>query len=355
MSSVYPFKNLVFKGGGVKAFAYLGAIEVLERSKVLAKIERVAGNSAGSIMATIISFGLGVDTTIEIFNSLDYSNVSSTVEDEQTELDSRLPRFFREGHDLILGGMSALNRLRENYGLYSSKILHDWLEEVIASQCHGDGRATFADFKKLGFLDLYIVATNISAHKVIVFSAATTPNAAVADAAMASSSIPLFFESPQFDGNTFGQGDYYADGGVMVNYPLRIFDDPSFEQDSRYHQHGVNWETLGCRLYTPEECRADQEPITNLVGFVQNLLESLAEGEAHAHETSFIDRVRTINISNCCVSTTDFSVKPGSSKYDELVAAGRIATEMYLQNYSLPMDRFSEIRARLGGFFDWGR
>ena len=30
MAAKYPFRNLVFKGGGVKAFAYHGVIEVLE-------------------------------------------------------------------------------------------------------------------------------------------------------------------------------------------------------------------------------------------------------------------------------------------------------------------------------------
>jgi NTE family protein len=352
MVSKYPFRNLVFKGGGVKAFAYLGAVEFLERHNVLSQIERVAGNSAGSIMATMLSFGLDAQSTGELFDTLDYSKVTSTVEEEEVIGESRLPRVLQEGHERLVGGVSALNRLREKFGLYSSDYLHGWLEEVIASQSHGDGRATFADFRKLGFLDLYIVATNITAHTVTVFSAKTTPNAAVADAAIASSSIPLLFESPQFDGDTFGRGDYYADGGVMANYPLRIFDDLAFEENSRYYQNGVNWETVGCRLYTPEDCRPEQEQITNLIGFLENLLESLAEGETHAHETSFIDRVRTINISNCCVSTTDFSVRPGSSKYNELIAAGRVATQEYLENYKLPMDRFAEVRARLGGFFD---
>lgn len=352
MTSRYPFKNLVFKGGGIKSFAYLGAIEVLEKRKILQQIKRVAGNSAGSIMATMISFGLGVEEIAKIFDTLDYSKVSATMVDEESMGESRLPRVIQEGHERIVGSVNALNRLREKYGLYSSEYLHGWLEEVIASQCHGDGRSTFDDFKRFGFLDLHIVATNISAHTVTVFSAGTSPNAAVADAAMASSSIPLFFESPQFDGNTFGQGDYYADGGVMSNYPLRVFDDLAFEEESHYHQQGVNWETLGCRLYTPEDCKTHQEPIANLIDFVQNLLESLIEGEAHAHETSFIDRVRTINISNCCVSTTDFSVKPGSSKYDELIAAGSAATEEYLDSYKLPMDRFTELRARLEGIFD---
>ena len=48
MTHKYPFKNLVFKGGGIKAFAYIGALEAFEQHNVLSQIERVAGNSAGS-------------------------------------------------------------------------------------------------------------------------------------------------------------------------------------------------------------------------------------------------------------------------------------------------------------------
>ncbi|NAP00506.1 hypothetical protein FRY77_31490, partial [Halomonas sp. MG34] len=39
----------VFSGGGVKAYAFLGVLEVL-KSKEL-KLERVAGTSAGAIIA----------------------------------------------------------------------------------------------------------------------------------------------------------------------------------------------------------------------------------------------------------------------------------------------------------------
>ena len=56
MKHKYPIKNLVFKGGGIKAFAYIGALEALEQYKILSQIERVAGNSAGSTIATLISF-----------------------------------------------------------------------------------------------------------------------------------------------------------------------------------------------------------------------------------------------------------------------------------------------------------
>jgi predicted acylesterase/phospholipase RssA len=56
MKQKYPFKNLVFKGGGIKAFAYIGALEAFEQHNILSQIERVAGNSAGSTMATLVSF-----------------------------------------------------------------------------------------------------------------------------------------------------------------------------------------------------------------------------------------------------------------------------------------------------------
>lgn len=43
----YPYKNLVFKGGGIRGIAYVGVIEVLDENDILQQIERVAGTSAG--------------------------------------------------------------------------------------------------------------------------------------------------------------------------------------------------------------------------------------------------------------------------------------------------------------------
>ena len=102
MAQKYPFKNLVFKGGGVKAFAYLGAIEVLESYEVLAQIKRVAGNSAGSIMATMISFRLGAEETARLFATMDYSKVTSSSEEDEPRGESRLPKVLQEGHERII-------------------------------------------------------------------------------------------------------------------------------------------------------------------------------------------------------------------------------------------------------------
>ena len=41
----YPWKNLVFEGGGIKGLAYGGALEVLSEQKILPNITSVAGPS----------------------------------------------------------------------------------------------------------------------------------------------------------------------------------------------------------------------------------------------------------------------------------------------------------------------
>ncbi len=119
-------------------------------------------------------------------------------------------------------------RFFKKFGWYSSEYFYDWLEEVIAGQCDGNRRATFSDFKDRDFRDLYIMATNVSRQRVEVFSADHTPEVAVADAVRMSMSIPIFFEALRFDGQKFGDGDYYVDGGLYDNFPTHIFDEPVY-------------------------------------------------------------------------------------------------------------------------------
>ena len=53
----YPFRNLVFEGGGVKGIAYVGVIDALDKAGVIANIERVGGISAGAINDLLFAAG----------------------------------------------------------------------------------------------------------------------------------------------------------------------------------------------------------------------------------------------------------------------------------------------------------
>ncbi len=332
--SHYPFRNLIFQGGGIKGFAYHGVIPALEEAGILPQIERVGGTSVGAVMAVVLSFRLSAAESVALCRTLDYSKVPGLK--TAVRLPARLinASLARD----VAQNMDAFNRLLRHYGWYASDYAHNWLQETIAEQT-GDGRATFADFQEKGFRDLHVVATNLSQRHLEIFSADATPETAVADAVLLSSSLPLFFAAPQYDGQTLGQGDYYCDGGTLSTYPIHLFDTPQYAADNPYYQNGINWETLGCRFYTPPDCaETNHRPITNLPTYIANLFEATLEAQTVAHEQRVVDRQRTIDVSNCCVSAIDFSVQPtpDNETYRELVKAGETAVSHYLAQYAPP-------------------
>ncbi len=334
----YPFRNLVFQGGGVKTFAYRGVLEVLESRGILNHIERVAGTSAGAMIAALLSFRVPVAEMFDVMNTLDFSRIPSTA--APRDLSTILPEFISPYVERLTDSASTINRLMSRYGWYSTDYALNWILETIATYCDGNGMATFADFRQRGFRDLYIVATNISRQKTEIFSARHTPDAPVAHALVMSQSIPLFFEAFQFGGAEAGKSDYYADGGVLNNYPLHLFDSLEYESSSAWFIAGMNWETLGCRLYTPDDRRPELRPVNNLIQYVANLLEAVLEAQDVAYDNNIVDHNRTINISNCGVLATDFDVRPGNPRYTELLEAGRMAGLAFLDSYNPPNRHF---------------
>ncbi len=312
---VSSYRNLVFKGGGVRGIAYMGALQVLEDKGILENIQRVAGTSAGAIAAALTCFRLSVAETIEVFNTLEVNKIPQSRSLLQTP------------HFPPVRGHQNYRRLFQNYGWYSSEYFYNWLQDTIARFCRGNCQATFADLRKQGHRDLYVVASNLSRHRSEVFSAAATPDVCVADAVRMSMSIPLFFESLQFDGHTFGSGDYYVDGGIYANYPIHLFDGSDFSGSSLAFRKGTNWETLGLYLYTDKRLAEEKpEMPKNLVDFVlltgHNFYDSY---EQSSLLNRAIEQRRTIEISDCGISALDFDILPGGKKYDQLFKSGREA------------------------------
>jgi NTE family protein len=309
------YRNLVFKGGGVRGIAYMGALEVLDEYRVVENIERVAGTSAGAIAAALVSFRLSIPETKALFNSLDLKKIpQSTTKPRRF----KLPRFAEDESYL---------RFLTKYGWYSSEYFYHWLEKVIADQCGGDGRATFAKFGDLGFRDLYIVAANISRQRPEIFSAFHTPDVAVADAVRMSMSIPIFFEALRFDGKSFGNGDYYVDGGLFDNFPMHIFDKPELSGRNWTYRDGINWETLGLFLY-PDRYLHPSEPEnpSNVWEYLTLALRNLYQSyELTYYETSTVNQHRTIEISDRGIATTDFDITLEGDKYNLLYESGKLA------------------------------
>ena len=324
------YRNLVFKGGGVRGIAYIGALEVLEEQGVMDGIDRVAGTSSGAIAATLLSFRKNIPDTLALFNSLDLSKVPQKAANGN-------------GRNIVLLKNSAnYSRLFENFGWYSSEYFQEWMGDVIAEHCRGNRRATFSDMQQFGYRDLHIVATNLSRRRAEEFSVLTTPDVAVADAVRMSMSIPLFFEALRFDGKRFGSGDYYVDGGLFNNYPIHIFDKPHFASESRLYRDGINWETLGLFLF-PNQLNGDKIPAEpdNLWEFMDLTIRSIYDSHQLANLVeSVVDKKRTIRIDDCGISSTRFDLSPHSIEYRCLYEAGRKAAHSFFeQNDWLRMRR----------------
>ena len=323
----WPFRNLVFKGGGVRGLAYLGALRVLDQPDIgiLPHVERVAGASAGAITAALLSFRLPLEEMIQLFHTFDYSQFTARKEMKEPRW---VPGFVEKEFTDMRTNLESLQRMVSRYGWYSSEIFFEWLVDTIADRCDGNGLATFEEFRKRDFLDLHIVVSNLSQASSVICSAESTPKLPVAEAVRMSMSIPLVFEAV-----TGREGDVYIDGGVLENFPIHVFDDPIYARRNPFYIAGVNWRTLGCYLYTPQGCGGSRQPISGLLSYLEQLFEAILNMQDQMYFNTHVDRLRSIEISDCCVDPIDFDILPGSKPYQELLESGSVSTMNYLNNY----------------------
>jgi NTE family protein len=326
----YPFRNLVFEGGGVKGIAYVGALQVLEDKEILPQIERVGGTSAGAINAVLLSLDFSLDETREILGKLD----------------------FRKFLDDDFGVIRDAQRVIDEFGLYKGDFFRGWIGDLIEEKT-GNPNSTFNDLRQLGAKDLYLVGVNLSTGFAEVFSAEHTPRMRVVDAVRVSMSIPLFFASVRD-----GRGDVFVDGGLLDNYPVKLFDREKYVKKSRRAKHTrrpkyykaanatkpetsspyvYNKETLGFRLDEQREIavfRDGAEPqhveIEDFVDYSVALVKTImgAQSNQHLHGD---DWSRTVYIDTIGVSTVDFGIK--DKKKRDLVKEGTRGTKAYFKWY----------------------
>lgn len=259
------YTGLAIKGGGIRGIAYAGALQVLEQKGILQGIRRVAGTSAGAIVATLVALKYSSAGIKSIVSQLDFASL----EDEWNPL-----------------------RIPNHYGLYAGDRAQHWIETMIAQQA-GPG-ATFAAFRKQGYLDLRIVAASLNKQAVQIFSADNTPQVIVSEAVRASMSIPFFFRAMQVK----GIDDLFVDGGTIWNYPLTIFD-----------ERGVsNPETLG--LYLTDFGPFTYPPVAfgHLGQYVKSLFSMLLSAQdLDIGEDPEMEK-RSLRIDGLGISATDFNI-----------------------------------------------
>jgi NTE family protein len=333
----YHFRNLVFEGGGVKGIAYVGALQVLDKKGIMQNIERIGGASAGAIIATLVGLNYSIEEIGTILRNLNFQN------------------FLDDSWGIIRDS----KRLIQEFGWYKGDFFRNWIAEIIKKKT-GNSEATFNDAnnqkKERGFHDLYFIGTNLSTRFAEVFSFEHTPRMCIADAVRISMSIPLFFAAKRSS-----RSDVYVDGGVLDNYPVKLFDRKKYvEQYSclpdYYKEHNAklsqtnieispyvfNKETLGFRLDSAAEIAVFRDhaepinyPVNDFFDYVSALLETILESQASEHLHSD-DWQRTIYIDTLGVKTTEFDLS--NERKDDLVKSGMENTEKYFVWYDNPVN-----------------
>jgi NTE family protein len=333
------FRNLIFEGGGVKGIAYVGAMQVLHQRGILAGVKRVGGASAGAINALIFGLGYDIDEQQQILRSAE----------------------FRRFMDSSFGVIRDVRRLARDFGWYKGDFFSGWIGDLVRQKL-GTARATFGDLKSAGRPDVYMIGTNLSTGFSEVFSYERHPDMAVAEAVRISMSIPLFFAASRHG----ARNDVYVDGGVMLNYPVKLFDRMRYidraeasgaaRETTYYNKENArfalarpgrspyvyNRQTLGLRLDTEKEIGLyrydeplDGRPIRRFTDYARALVQSLMNVQENIHLHGD-DWQRTVYINTLDVRTTDFDIS--RERQDALVEQGILGTENYFAWFEDPAE-----------------
>jgi len=287
----------VFSGGGLKGFALVGAYQVLEEKGY--RFHRVAGTSAGAILACFIAAGYSAK---EIEKMLDEQDFQVLLDPRNTIIPLPLMKWFQ---------------LYWRLGLYQGNALEKWFLEKLAEK----DVYTFSDLPP-GKLKL--VASDLTNGKMLVLpddlegygiSAETFP---IARALRMSCGIPFFFEPVRLK---VGKGEtIVVDGGVLSNFPMWIFND-----------EGGNTErpVLGLKL-----SRSQEDMPGHKIDNALDLFEALFSTMKNSHDEKYISRKHEKNIIFIPVdnySATQFDMDQETK--EGLIEAGRNSTIQFLKTW----------------------
>lgn len=288
----------VFAGGGVKGFAYIGAIEELEQSGI--HFKRVAGTSAGAIIAAFLAAGISSEEMKKYLAELDH-----TVMRDETKLVQKLP-------------FLKWLRLYKKLGLYRGVELERWLEKKLAQK----GIFTFADLEP-GVLK--IVASDLTNGEIVVLPDDLKKynidenHFSVAKAIRMSCSLPFFYEPVCLSCN--GKKALIVDGGVLSNFPLWLFDQSIEERP-----------VIGFQLTSQHNVMGNNSEIDNGVQLVEALFKTMKNAHDRRHiENQLVKQIIFLPVDEL-VSTMDDQID--EKMMEKLMEIGRERTKAYLSQWT---------------------
>ena len=365
----YPPENLVFKGGGPKGIAYMGAQEYLEEKGLLRNVRRVVGTSAGAINAMLIALGYtaadikGILTKTDLKDFLDHpyqteqgllNGVASVAKKGQNVTLKECVAMIRDGlswwySEDQKGSLSdTFCQMYQKGGVCKGEKFLDWIEDKIFEKTEIPN-CTFGEYKKLmkakNFKHIYLYATQINPlakdrPTIACFNTEDSQwdDVLLAHAIRASMSIPVIFTPHTLciktkEGNIeparkFGK---FLDGGMIRNCPIDRLDVERYKAtNSPSDRLFENHQTLAFNLVDPPAgkqaaSRAGKTTIAHAVAATASVFRNgeeilLAENTRHRH--------RIIDIDNRGVGLVSGFFATDEEKAD-LIASGRRSAKLF--------------------------
>ncbi|MGF7235595.1 MAG: patatin-like phospholipase family protein [Frankia sp.] len=314
--------DLVLEGGGVKGIGLVGAVVALDAAGY--RFRRVAGTSAGAIVAAIVAALAVAQRPIAQVNdylrTIDY------------------PKFMAASRVRAAWGIAGdAEHLLLHAGLYDGDYLIEWLGGVlneIGPTRFGDLRIVdeHADLNWTAAhrYSLVVHTADISRGKIVRLPweyplyGVDPDNERIVDAVRASMSIPFFFEPVRFHATaaTIDDVDYpagtvtWVDGGLLDNFPVDVFD--------RTDGAPARWPTIGVKLSGRATVIPRPRAIPNVLEETKACLHALLDNADRYYVTPE-KAERTIFVDNNGVKATEFGITPPAQQllYDAgMKAAG---------------------------------
>jgi len=316
-----PKADLVLEGGGIKGLGLVGAVLRLLQEGY--SFPRVAGTSAGAIVAALLAAGITADKLVDVMDRLEYA---------------RVPDHSPPGIPVISEGLSLLRKRGAYEGDYVREFLYEELKQLgvttFSQLRRSDSRAdrNLAPYQRYR---LVVMATDVTRGRLLRLPwdyrllNLEPDEQLVADAVRASMSIPLYFEPVTIRDGTTGEQTTLVDGGVLSNFPIEIFD--------RTDATEPRWPTLGVKVI-PQLPAADAQlfPGIALPRLPPvNLLEQVVATAIVGHDQTYLERPcvrrRAIEVDTSAIGIVEFDASP--AKRAAVTANGDRAVERFLADW----------------------
>jgi NTE family protein len=314
--------DAVFEGGGVKGIGLAGALEAFEAAGF--RWQNVAGTSAGAITAALVAADYSAREIRRVMDEdVDFARfMDPTPYGRLPWVGPWLSLLFTRG---MFQGDYFLATLRR---LLSRKFEKEYVTfgDLILPKEPGDSEEDYCRRYKYR---LRVVVSDLTCNELLVLPQDAArlghdpDTLEVALAVRMSMSIPFFFRPVVVQDRHADKAHWLVDGGMLSNFPIRLFDAPLGEVPA--------WPTFGFLLAEPGSDEPANERIRGLVSMTRAMVHTM-NGAHDRKALAEADKRRIVKVPTGAYRATDFRLTKDGR--DWLYDSGYRAAEAFLREWS---------------------